>query len=63
MGEKLKEFLRGMASTMELVPPAIDPPPPHDPGTRSERMNLTWQRTGRVLQNAMDSYSREQIAK
>lgn len=60
MGEKFLAILKGMASTMELLPSKV---PSIGPIDRAKRLNRSWERTGKAIQHSIDKYSREQASK
>lgn len=60
MGKTLRAFLKGIASTMEVWPPA---PPPVVPMSADERMRRAWERTGQYLQRAIDRYENDRTSR
>lgn len=53
MGEKLISILRGMASTMDLLPSAA---PSIGSVDCAERLSRSWVRTGQAIQRSIDHY-------
>ena len=60
MGKRLRAFLKGLASTMDVWPA---PPPPITPMSAEERMRRVWERTGQYLQRAIDRYEKERSSR
>lgn len=56
MGKTLRAFVKGLASTMDVWPPA---PTPVVPMSEDERMRRAWERTGHALQRAIDLYEND----